>query len=230
MNRLHICVVAALAFYLITSISLASPRNAPWVGTDFEGLNCKGVEQGFGPYDYTSAQDRNYRPGGGDTNQELVEGAHFRPESENLIKARFGSFLGDYQYTLMAFPNHHRALLSLVRFDLEVRNKIRKPEPKETEVECWFQRGINFSPNDWVTYSIYGHYLRKIGQYEKAKSAYEAALKIKPDESKLEYSYGLLLTEMKLYEQAVEHAKKAYELGKPPKGLRDKLTKLGVWK
>jgi tetratricopeptide (TPR) repeat protein len=211
-----------------TSIMAGS---APWVGTTLNGNPCTGNDQGFGPYDYTNLAHKTDKiGGGGDTALGIVERAHFKPSTENLLKSKFGSFLADFDYTLRAWPNHHKALLSLVRFDLEVRNKIRKPEVIITPVECYFKRAINFSPKDWVTYSIYGHYLRKIGELEKSKSIFENALMIKPGESKLEYSYSLLLIDMKDYEKALEHAKKAYESGNPPDGLKKTLTKLGVWK
>jgi tetratricopeptide (TPR) repeat protein len=212
----------------LTATEFPAVDAAPWVGVDFKGIPCNGRNQGFGPFDYTNPNHTSAYEGRV-TKLQIVERAHFSPESENLIKPKVGSFLGDFAYTLMAWPNHHRALLSLIRFDLEVRNNIRKPQKKETEVECWFQRAIHFAPKDWITYSIYGHYLRKVGRFQESKSIYESALKLKSNDSKLEYAYSLLLYDMKSYKEAAEHAKKAYSNGKPPKSLKDKLIKLNVW-
>jgi tetratricopeptide (TPR) repeat protein len=162
-----------------------------------------------------------------------VERAHFPPDSENLIAPVGGvgnSFLGDFDYTLRAWPNHHKALLSLARFNIEVMNKLRKPEKIYTPIECYFQRAFNFSKKDGVPHAIFGYYLSKIGKLEEANTQYKTALEINPDNSKIEYSYSLLLIELKHYEAALEYAKKAYSHGKPPNGLKNKLIKLGIWK
>ncbi|TAK65184.1 tetratricopeptide repeat protein [Methylobacter sp.] len=227
MNIKQLLLFILLCFIQKTALSKA----APWVGADFKGLACTGKPQGFGPYDYTNPSHKNGKiGGGGDTALSIVERAHFPPDTENLTKSVFGSFLGDFDYTLRAWPNHHRALLSLVRFQLEVNKKIRKPEKPFSSVECYFQRAINFSPNDSATYSLYAYYLTKIGQFQQAQQQYERALKIASNSSKVEYAYALLLIELKQYDHALEHAKRAYQLGSPPLGLKKKLSSLGIWK
>jgi tetratricopeptide (TPR) repeat protein len=45
----------------------------------------------------------------------------------------------------------------------------------------------------------------------------------------INYNLGLLLVEMKDYSAAVERAKRAYELGYPLPGLRNKLVRLDKW-
>lgn len=210
---------------------LANAASAPWVGVDLKGFICTGKAQGYGPFDYTNFHHRNDWVGGGSESAlHLVESAHFSPDSENLIKPMGAGFLGDFDYTLRAFPNHHRALLSLVRFQLEVNKKIRKPEKEYSPVECYFQRAIHFSSKDSATYSLYAYFLSKIGEKQKAQEQYEKALTIAPDSSKIEYAYSLLLIDLKQYDKALEYAQKAYQHGKPPLGLQNKLKKLGVWK
>ncbi len=206
-------------------------KPAPWVGTDFKGLPCIKRPQSYGPYDYTNEKDRTSKQGGGrDTALSLVEGAHFYPDIENLVKSRYGSFLADFDYTLRAWPNHHRALFSLARFQIEVNKKIRKPETEFSQTECYFQRAINFNPNDAVPYSLYAYLLSKLGKPDEANKYYEAALKVAPNSSKIAYAYSLFLIDTKQYDKALEYAQKAYQNGKPPMGLQNKLKKLGVWK
>ncbi|MBS4052344.1 MAG: tetratricopeptide repeat protein [Methylomonas sp.] len=206
-------------------------KPAPWVGTDFNGLPCIERPQTYGPYDYTNETDRAALKGGGNnTALEIVEAAHFRPESENLIKARYGSFLADYDYTLRAWPNHHRALFSLARFQIEVNKKIRKPEKEFSQTECYFQRAINFNPEDAAARSLYAYLLEKIGKPDEAQKQYEKALEVSPNSSKIAYAYSLFLIEIKQYDKALELAQRAYKNGKPPMGLQNKLKKLGVWK
>ncbi|MCK9606072.1 MAG: tetratricopeptide repeat protein [Methylomonas sp.] len=220
-----------LIFSCLCVQTVFAKKSAPWVGNDLKGYSCAGRGQGFGPYDYTNDADKNNTIGGGtDTALTIVEVAHFTPAIENLVKPRFDSFLADFDYTLRAWPNHHKALLSLVRFTLDVNKKIRKPEKIYTPVECYFQRAIHFSPNDAATYSLYAYYLRKIGEHEQAQKLYEKALEIHPGSSKIEYTYSLFLIELKQYEKALEYAQKAYQHGNPPPGLKNKLIKLNVWK
>jgi len=131
---------------------------------------------------------------------------------------------------LNAWPNHHRALLSVVRYQLKINEKLSKDSPLSSAPECYFQRAANFSPTDGVTKSLYGYYLRKIGRLKEAATLYEEAIKLAPGISKIEYAYSLLLIDLKKYDQALVHAKNAYKHGTPPPGLKKKLMALGVWK
>ncbi len=47
--------------------------------------------------------------------------------------------------------------------------------------------------------------------------------------SEIHYFLGLTLVDLKRYEEAVEHARKAYALGYPLQGLRKKLKAAGHW-
>ena len=81
-----------------------------WVGTDLAGAPCSGSRQGYGPYDYT---DPRTRKGGKDAPLSLVERYHFTPDVENLVGGNTSlGPEGDLNYTITAFPNHHRALKS----------------------------------------------------------------------------------------------------------------------
>lgn len=196
---------------------------APWVGMDLKGLPCKGGSQGYGPFDYTKYRDRGKLP--------VVEQHHFTPEVENHTGGKEGYIEGDLDYTLRAIPNHHKALLSTIRYQLKINKKILiNPRPLMSPVECYLQRAIYFSPNDAAAISLFAYYLKEIGQLEKASSLYEKALVIDPDNEKIEYSYSLLLIELKQYDKALEYAEKSYAHGRPPQGLKKKLIKLGVWK
>lgn len=202
----------------------ARARTAPWVGADLDGYPCKGRSQGYGPYDYINSGERSKIP--------IVERHHFTPEVENLIRGSTGHLTHDLFYTLSAVPNHHKALLTLIRYQFRLNKNLSDKntnKPLETPVECVFQRAMSFSPNDAATISLFAYYLKEIGQLEKAKGLYEKALIISPNNAKIEYSYSLLLIQLKDYEKAVSHAKKAYKIGNPPQALKNKLQKLGKW-
>ncbi|CAA9892804.1 TPR repeat-containing protein [Candidatus Methylobacter favarea] len=214
--------------FLIVLLLFSAPicaELAPYVGATLQGQACSGNSKGYGPYDYSK---RHLIPA---KHLNIVEEYHFTPNVENLIAgSSSGTPYGDLDYTLRAWPNHHRALLSLIRYQLEVIKKIRKDKSIKIPPECYLQRAIHFSPNDPMAYSLYGYYLAKVGQHKNAEKFYKKALELSPENSKIEYSYALLLIDLKRNSEAVEVAKKSYQHGHPPEGLKNKLKKIGAWK
>lgn len=217
-------IYAILAIIFSINPLVASARSAPWVGVDFNGLPCDGAntETWYGPYDYVTQKGKLI----------IVEQHHFTPNVENHIRGQEGSVPGDLNYTLMASPNHHRALLSIIRLKIKLDKKLitfRDGKTISSPVECYLQRAINFSPEDAPTYSLFGYYLKEMNRPEEAKKYYLKALSINPDSEKIAYSYSLLLLELKEYDKAVEYAKRAYQNPQTPPGLRNKLKSLGKW-
>ena len=215
-----------LYFILICSLypSYTHAKQAPWVGTSLSGVRCTGGGQGYGPFDYTQVATI------GKKHLTIVESAHFTPKVENLIAGNTSSTpVGDIDYTLRAWPNHHRALLSIIRYQLQIKQKIRQGK-LETPPECYLQRAIAFSPQDPAPHSLFGYYLTKLKKYKQAEKHYLKALELSPNNSKLNYSYSLFLIKLKRYNEALKYAKTAYQKGRPPEGLKRKLIKLNVWK
>ncbi len=209
---------------IYSSTSFALNKGAPWTGSDLRGFQCRGKAQGPGPYDYTMHRNS--------PDLHLVERFHFTPNIEHLISGNSGRLPAELDYTLRASPNHHKALLSIIRYQLKLNNNIRSKAisgPLLTPVECYFQRAIKFRTKDAAIISLYAHYLKKIKQLKKSSDFFEKALRIDPNNSKIHYSYSLLLIKLKQYDKAVIHAKKAYELGNPPQSLKNKLNKLNKW-
>lgn len=209
----------------------ALARSAPWVGVDFKGQQCTGADTNrwYGPYDYTIPDQKAHL--------RVVNEHHFTPNVENHIKGQEAPINADLNYTLMAGPNHHPALLSIINLQVKLNKNIistKRIQDKEnfllaTPVECYFQRAINFSPEDAATYSLYGYYLKQTNRLDEAKKFYEKALKLQPQSAKIAYAYGLLLIELKEYDKALENAKLAYQNRQAPPGLRNKLKSLGKW-
>jgi len=175
-----------------------------------------------GPYDYTNPINRQ------NGNLSIVESNHFDRDVKNLVKGITGDLGGDIDYTLRSFPNHHPALQSMAR--LSLRDKEAKPEGSTYSVECWFERGIRFKPGDGMVRMIYAIYLLKLGgRHADALEQYEVAISLEPGNANINYNLGLLYLKEKNYEQATVYAKKAYELGFPLPGLRNRLMKMGKW-
>ncbi len=197
---------------------------APHAGNSMDGTPCNLEPKGPGSFDYSKRHALSAH------SLDVVEHAHFTPEVENLIRGNTSTISGDLDYTLGMWPNHHKALLSVIRFQLQIHNKLRKDSLK-AQPECYLQRAIQFSPEDPVPYALYGHYLHKLGHLDHAGHYYKKATEIDPDNAKFAYSYSLLLIDLKEYDNAVKYAKIAYQKGNhTPKGLKAKLDHLGFWK
>ena len=200
------------------SIGNSHSANAPWVGQDLKGAPCKGKTTTYGPYDYKLKAQKARE-------LYLVESAHFTNNVENLAKGNSGSLPRELDYTLRAWPNHHRALNSISRY------KLLYPNGKKTisAVECYFQRAINFSPEDATTHMLYGMFLHKTKHLKAAKIAYDAAVKLSPLNPVVRYNYGLFLFQLKKYDLAQKQAVIAYEANFPLNGLKNKLKRVKFW-
>lgn len=183
------------------------------------GFNsCGPLTNGYGPYDYRT--DRDKLP--------IVTGAHFTPEVEMLIRGNTSSTPGgDLDYTLRAIPNHHRALISMMRFG--EKEKTPKPSGMRYTVECWFDRAIRFRPDDSIVRMIYSTYLNKNGRVPEASTQLEIATTYAKDSAFTHYNIGLHYFDLKNYDKALVQAHKAMELGFTQTALREKLESAGKW-
>lgn len=211
-------------FVLVTYLSFAGIiSDAHAENTDFElGKDCGSLKNGFGPYDYTNAEDvRNHLP--------IVERFHFSTEVEGLRAGQTSEQPGgDLDYTLRAFPNHHRALYAMVKYHLMFRD-LRVPPGAQYSAECYLLRAIRFRAGDAKVHLISGIYLARIGRVEDAVQSYERAVELAPDSAEAHYNLALQFMEAGNDESALNHAKIAYELGYPLPGLKRRLKTDGVW-
>jgi tetratricopeptide (TPR) repeat protein len=181
---------------------------------------CGDLNNAFGPFDY---RKRTEYP----NEFNLVESAHFPPDVENLIIGNSSTLGGDIDYTLRAIPNHHRALASLAKLGL--RHKATKVAGLKWSVECYFNRGMRFQPDDAGVRSVYGSYLYKLGRIDEAIEHLSEAVRLDPENGTAHYNLGLLYLQKKNYVKARIYGKKAESLGFPLAGLKSKLTELGRW-
>lgn len=180
---------------------------------------CGDLENAYGPFDYTNPIDvKNKLP--------IVEQIHFTFNVESLKRGETSEDpMGDLDYTLRAFPNHHRALNAVLRY--EYSQKKRSTEFYSTE--CYLKRALAFKPDDGVVWMLYGIYKHKKKEYKLALKHYNKALDLMGDSPDLHYNLGLLYFDMNMYNESLLHAKKAYSLGYPLPGLRNKLVKKNIW-
>ena len=178
---------------------------------------CGELSNAYGPYDYRS--DRDKLP--------IVEIAHFTPEVEALIRGLSGLIGADIDYTLRAFPNHHRALLTMMR--LGDRTKSVQPAGAKYTVDCYFQRAIRFKPDDTTARMLFANYLLKNGRSAEANQQMEQTLTLAGDNPFTHYNAGLVFLDLKNYEKALQQAHTAYALGFSRPELREALKKAGKW-
>ncbi|WP_193317291.1 ABC transporter permease [Janthinobacterium sp. FT14W] len=188
---------------------------------------CAGAAADCPPYekhtpggDYTSAEDRD--------GLSVVEKFHFSRAVETLAQGLTGSLGADISYTLEHFPNHHRALASMAKLGL--RLKSAQPAGARYTVSCYFERAIAFAPHDVTARMVFGNYLLATGQDAAALEQLDAASRLAPEQATIQYNLGLMYVKKKEYEKASAHAQKAYALGFPLPGLRNKLKAAGKWR
>lgn len=190
--------------------------DAPWVGNDLSGRPCINSESSeFGPFDYLNVTDRG-------KHLEVVEKYHFGKEVEALqiYKAREAPL--NLQYTLSAWPNHHRALIAVTNYQLLFNSSLKK-NPLKSPAECYFQRALNFSKNDGVAHLLFAKYLTKVKHFDLADSIYRKVLELMPENPAAHYNYGLYLFELKRFDEAKHHADLAKKYGHPSDKLLKKL-------
>ena len=156
-----------------------------------------------------------------------VEGGHFQQQVEDLIQPMFNSFGADLDYTLHAYPNHHRALLTLIR--LGEREKTDQPKDSRYTIDCYLRRAIRWRSDDLIARMIYAQYLIKKSRLPDAKAQLDYAATQAGDTPFTHYNRGLSYFDMKAYDLALEQAHLAASLGMENEGLKNKLVGVGQW-
>lgn len=182
--------------------------------------DCPPYVKGTTGGDYTNTQDRE--------DLTVVEKFHFSRAVETLTQGMTGSLGADIGYTLEHFPNHHRALASMAKLGL--RLKSAQPPGARYSISCFFERAIGFAPHDVTARMVYGSYLLATGQDATALKQLDAASRLAPEQATIQYNLGLMYVKKKEYDKASAHAQKAYALGFPLPGLKNKLKAAGKWR
>jgi tetratricopeptide (TPR) repeat protein len=211
-------LVLRIGLALLAGILLQEPALA----LEVTRADCGPLSNSVGPYDYR-VEVR--------TKSEIlsnVEGHHFTPNVENLIKGESSYIGSDINYVLRAFPNHHRALVSLLR--LAERSNSENIPGLLRPVSCWYLRAMDFAPDDAAVHSIYAVHLYRTKHLAQATEQIDSAIKLGATDGNTYYNAGLIYFANKDYPKALEYAKKAYESGYALVGLRKKLESVGQWR
>ena len=206
---------------LMRILTFLSFLYAPNILATTEGeFSCGSLNNGYGPFDYRKTTDAE---------RQIVEQHHFTPPVEQLVRGSTASEPGgDLDYTLRAFPNHPRALKSMM--ELGFRKKTDRPTGTKWPVWCYFERAIRFKPNDAQVRMVYAMYLQRKGKTKEALKQLQEAQALVEDSANIHYNLGLIYLDLGDYENSLAHAHKAYKLGFPLEGLRNRLKRANKWR
>lgn len=208
-------IVSALCIAMAAALAPAA------ASAQQSGEECGSLRNHYGPFDYR--KDRG-------VTLNIVEKVHFDAGVESLTKpmtTTVREMAGDVGYTLRAFPNHHRALLTMQR--LGERHKTDTPPSSVYSVNCYFLRAVQFAPDDTVVRGLYARYLAKNNRKDEAVRQLEAATAAAGDNALSYYNIGLIYYELGQYDRSLEAAQKAKALGLQRQELPDMLKRVNKW-
>lgn len=177
---------------------------------------CGPLQNAIGPWDYRSERGHPL---------EIVERVHFTPMMETNPNSHAAK---DLDYTLRAFPNHHRALLAVDRYGQ--RTKSAQPPGLPRPVECYYERAVRWRPDDAVVRMLYAQYLYRNERAPEARQHLESAVAGAGDNVLTLYNAGLVYAEGKDYAPALALAHRAQAMGMQRLELRQKLETAGQWR
>lgn len=194
-----------------------------------QGVGCGGLANNYGPFDYRQYKDapeidpvtRQASP------LLMVEGAHFIDTCEALVKCKRGSIGSDIDYTLRAFPNHHRALVAMMLYG--ERTKRDQPPDAMFTVDCYFKRALAWKADDVIVRLLYAGFLNGKGRSAAAKEQLQAASKLNQDNAFSVYNVGMVALDLNEVDLAVDAARRAYGAGMTHPVLRQRLMAINRW-
>ena len=170
-----------------------------------------------GPFDY-----RNERGA-----LQMVESNHFIPQIENLVRGKSSTLAAELSFVLHGFPNHHRALATLIRYS----ERERSPQPADLDysVDCYFLRAIRFRADDMIVRMLFADHLSRTRRPTEAAAQLEYVKAASPDNPLTQHNIGLLYFQLGRYKDATAQAHLAMAMGLPRTDLRDLLKAKGQW-
>ena len=110
------------------------------------------------------------------------------------------------------------------------KQKSAKPNGAQYTVNCYFERGLRFRPDDTTLRMLYANYLHKNNRDADAKQHMADAVRRAGDNGFTHYNAGLMYVELKDYDLALVQSHKAIELGFTRPELPAALKKASKWR
>jgi len=188
---------------------------------------------GVGPFDYRDPSNLRMR--------RTVEQHHFYALLErqalygrgDLSLPRIG---GDLDYTLRAFPNHHRALFATAVLQHRLREEAKERFAERLRfsrmrtAKCYFERALEFAPGDPNVYNAQAIFMHRVGRLDEALELFQKVVELEPESPEALYNLGLIHFAREEYDASYRAAKKAYEFGYAKPELRVRLQRKGAWR
>lgn len=172
----------------------------------------------YGPYDYRTQRGA----------LAIVEEFHFDTRVEVGLRGTTGPIGGDINYTLKASPNHHRALVTLMK--VTSRAKADRLQGMEWPMECYFDRAIRFRPDDSVVRALYGQWLYERKRPQDAQRQLQLAAELAADNAISQFNIGLVYFENGQHELALRQAHRALAMGFTRPELVESLKRVNAWR
>ncbi len=184
-----------------------------------------------GPYDFLDA-DAVAR-----WNIKDINSNHLAKIKPNLDEGRPYHALYELNFILIRIPNHYVAFSHLA--DIEQKFPGIEYEPAKAGMddtlyfpataECYYDRAFRFRPNDPNLRLLMAIHYHKTDRLEQAVEQYKIAESMQENSADIQYNLGLAYFDLQEYDLSAEHAERAYALGYPLPGLRNKLAEVGAW-
>ena len=208
-----------LSSRLVCLLALAGLFASPWAFAQADGGVCGNpFVNGYGPFDYRAVSGQQ---------RQIVEQYHFTPAVESLVSGITHTVAADIDYTLRAFPNHHRALVSMM--NLGARMKTPKPPGAGVTVECYFVKALTFRPDDSVARMLYAKYLAANARKPEALQNLDMVAEQAKENAFTHYNLGLIYLELAEHSKALARAHSAMALGFSRPELKQALMTAGQW-
>lgn len=212
------CALAAVAVALLAAAPAAGhAQQRPIRGMEPPNPCGAIYTRHYGPYDYRTERDRI----------RVVEEFHFTPEMEAGIRGVNATVAGEVNYTLKASPNHHRALVTLMKVVERARQE-RLPG-MEWPLECYFDRAIRYAYDDPVVRMLYAKFLNQRNRKVEAEKQLLMAAQFAPENPFTQYNVGLVAFEIGNHELALKQAHLARSMGFPRLELENSLRAANRW-
>lgn len=210
--RLPTVASALVRAFALSALALPAMAQMP------SPASCGGLGNGDnGPFDFRNERHKIY----------AGEGAHFNRDVETLRRGQSSTVGADIDYLLHMYPNHPRALVSMMGWG----EKLKTPKPPDTRhsIECYFERALRFRPDDNVVRMIYALFLSKNARHPEAIQHLDRVSAAAGENAFTHYNAGLLYFDIKQYDKSAERARAAMALGFSRPELIDKLKAVGKW-
>jgi tetratricopeptide (TPR) repeat protein len=156
----------------------------------------------------------------------IARAERYQGRDAQRTKEALAQISGELSYSLARIPPSipvHWKLLTIQARALNLRGK------NEAAVDS-LRLIVKRKPDFVDGYAVLGNFLYKDGKYAEARQVLETGLeKVATPTAEMYYFLGMILFKQGSFDGAREQAQKAYKLGYPLPGLRNKLKAAGHW-